>query len=71
MSLEACIKQNVFVVEFRHISGMLFDEDKNHASFAEELKIIKGVIDELKKDTPHFEFMLILTGLKIVGKPHI
>jgi len=28
-------------------------------------------VDEIKKDTPHFELSLIITGLKIVGKPHI
>jgi hypothetical protein len=70
-ALQRCIDQNVFIVEFRHISGMLFDEDKKAVSFMEELKIIRAIIDELQKATPHFEFKLILTGLKIVGKSHI
>lgn len=70
-ALQRCIDQNVFVVEFRHISGMLFDDDKQNVSLIDELKIIRGVIDELQKATPYFEFKLILTGLKIVGKTHI
>lgn len=53
-ALVSCIAQNVFIVEYRHISGMLFDEDKNQVPFLEELRIIKDVVDDIKKDTPHF-----------------
>ena len=45
---------------------MLFDEDKKPVSFIDELKIIREIVDELQKDTPHFDFKLILTGLKII-----
>ena len=71
LALKSCIDQNVFIVEYRHISGMLFDDDKKPIPFLEELKIIREIIDDLQKDTPHFDFRLILTGLKIVGEPHI
>lgn len=40
-------------------------------SLLEELKIIQEVIDETKKTIPHFELMLVITGLKIVGQSHI
>lgn len=70
-ALKACIIQNVFVVEYRHISGMLFDDDKKPVDFVTELKIIRAVIDDLQKDYPFFDFRLILTGLKIVGKSHV
>jgi adenosine deaminase CECR1 len=70
-ALQRCIDQNVFIVEFRHISGMLFNEDKQVLPLFEELRIIRGVIDELQATTPHFEFKLVLTGLKIIGKQHI
>ena len=46
--MERCIAQNVYIVEYRHISGMLFDEKKERISFREELEIIRGVVDELK-----------------------
>lgn len=36
-----------------------------------ELQIIQDVINETKKQIPYFELKLILTGLKIVGTPHI
>jgi hypothetical protein len=36
------------IVEFRHISGLLFDEDKHQIPFLEELKIIRKTVDELK-----------------------
>jgi adenosine deaminase CECR1 len=70
-ALQACIDQNVYIVEYRHISGMLFDDDKKPLPFIEELKIIRAIVDDLQKTTPVFDFRLILTGLKIVGKSHI
>lgn len=50
---------------------MLFDDDKKPIDFVTELKIIREIIDGLQKDYPYFDFRLILTGLKIVGKSHI
>lgn len=50
---------------------MLFDDSRKEMSLLEELKIIQEVIDETKKEVPHFELMLVLTGLKIVGVSHI
>lgn len=70
-TIDSCVAQNVFVVELRHISGMLFDEQRKPMGILAELKIIKEVIDETKQHTPHFEMMLVITGLKIVGVPHI
>jgi hypothetical protein len=46
-ALERCIQQNVFIVEYRHISGMLFDDNKDPVPFMEELKIIREIVDEL------------------------
>jgi len=46
-ALERCIAQNVFIVEYRHISGMLFDDDRNPIGFLEELQIIREIVDEL------------------------
>ena len=71
-NLEECIKQNVFIVELRHISGMLFDDDRNSIPFPGELEIIEEVVEEVKKASPHpFEFILVITGLKIVGVSHV
>ena len=60
-------------MEYRHISGMLFRDDKKQVDFIDELRIIRSVVDELKSvpGCEHFELRLILTGLKIVGKSHI
>lgn len=59
------------MVELRHISGILFDDNKQAISFAEELKIISDIVDEMKKQVPYFELKLIITGLKIVGHKHV
>ncbi len=69
--LRKCVAQNIFVVELRHIFGMLFDEDRKPIGLEQELIIIQEIVDHIKKETPHFELSLIITGLKIVGKPHI
>jgi len=70
-TIDSCVKQNTFVVELRHISGMLFDEDRKPMGLLKELKIIQEVIDETKQSIPYFEMTLVITGLKIVGTPHI
>lgn len=70
-TVQSCIKQNVYVVELRHISGLLIDDDRKHLGLLDELKIIQEVIDETKKTVPHFELMLVITGLKVVGDSHI
>lgn len=70
-TLQSCLDQNIFVVELRHISGILFDDNKQSIPFAEELKIISDIVDEMKKQVPYFELKLIITGLKIVGHKHV
>jgi adenosine deaminase CECR1 len=70
-TIDSCIAQNVFVVELRHISGIIFDDDRKPMGLMEELKIVQECIDETKKRQPYFEMTLVITGLKIVGKPHV
>lgn len=50
---------------------MLFDADRNPVGLEDELKIIKEAVNHIKDDYPNFELRLIITGLKIVGRPHI
>jgi hypothetical protein len=35
-----CAEQNIFIVELRHIFGMLFDDDRKQVGLEEELQII-------------------------------
>lgn len=76
-TFESCIKQNIFIVEFRHRSGILFDEGLNPIPVEEEMKIIMDVVEKFKATAkykcpitgnmlPHpFEFILIISGLKV------
>jgi hypothetical protein len=50
---------------------MLFNENRKPLPFVEELRIIRGIVDELKVKHPKFEFKLILTSLKMLGKSHL
>jgi len=70
-TVDSCVEQNVFVVELRHISGIIFDEDRKPMGLMEELRIINEVVQETKKTHPYFELTLVITGLKIVGKKHV
>jgi adenosine deaminase CECR1 len=50
---------------------MLFDDDRNPIGLEEELKIISDSVKHIQQDIPHFRLKLIITGLKIVGRPHV
>jgi adenosine deaminase CECR1 len=43
-TIDSCTEQNVFVVELRHISGMLFDDNREPMGLIAELDIINEVI---------------------------
>eukprot|EP00352_Strombidinopsis_acuminata_P001978 CAMPEP_0176402914 /NCGR_PEP_ID=MMETSP0126-20121128/49670_1 /TAXON_ID=141414 ORGANISM="Strombidinopsis acuminatum, Strain SPMC142" /NCGR_SAMPLE_ID=MMETSP0126 /ASSEMBLY_ACC=CAM_ASM_000229 /LENGTH=305 /DNA_ID=CAMNT_0017780839 /DNA_START=120 /DNA_END=1037 /DNA_ORIENTATION=- len=70
-TMRSCIKQNVFIVELRHISGSLYDDERKPLSFEYELDLIQEVLDEVKKDHPNFDLKLCITGLKLIGHPHV
>lgn len=81
-NIEACIEQNIFIVELRHTTGCLFDrqegvqepkikETKMTMPLLDELAMIQGIIDEVKQRVPHFEMTLILTSYKMVGQSHV
>jgi hypothetical protein len=69
--IRSCVEQNIFVIELRHIFGCIFDDDRKPISVKEELHIIQEAVNHFKQDIPYFELKLIITGLKIVGKPHV
>ena len=39
-SIEATVAQNIFIVEFRHTTGSLFDEQKTKLTLLQELELI-------------------------------
>lgn len=69
-TLEACAKQNVFVVELRHTTGCLFNENREVIDIYDEIEIMEKVAEEIKAEYPYFRLMLILTCYKIVGPKH-
>jgi len=64
------IKEMVFVLELRHIFGMVIDDDGNSIGVQEEMKIFQRVLAKVQRDYPLFTFKIIVCGLKIVGKDH-
>jgi len=59
------------VVEFRHIFGMVIDDDGNAISVEDELAIFDRVLKNIQRDYPLFGCKIIICGLKIIGKDHI
>lgn len=64
------IKEMVFVLELRHIFGMVIDDDGKPIGLQEELKIFHRVLEKVKKDYPLFTCRLIVCSLKILGLDH-
>lgn len=48
MGIEKCLEQNVYIIEMRHITGNLYDDNKVRISLQEELLMFKEVYIELK-----------------------
>ena len=49
---------------------MLFDENRENIKVLDEIAMIEDIANEVRKDYPYFQLMLILTCYKIVGKSH-
>jgi hypothetical protein len=64
------IEEMVTVVEYRHIFGMLFDDD-GPLSLDREMLIFQEVYNVIRTQFPLFRIKIIVCGLKIVGKDHI
>jgi hypothetical protein len=64
------IKQCITVVEWKHIFGMVFDEE-GPIGVKRECEIFNRVQEELRHMFPLFEMRIVVCGLKVVGKDHI
>lgn len=60
----------MFVVELRHTTGCLFNENREVLDIYNEIEIIESIAAEVRKEYPYFRLMLILTCYKIVGPKH-
>lgn len=69
-NIDACIEQNIYIVELRHTTGCLKDHEQKNVSLLDELALIQEIIDEVKTQTPTFELKLILTSYKMIGQAH-
>ena len=55
------------MVEYRHIFGMVIDDDGKPIGVDEEMNIFSRVLKKIKRDFPLFSFKIIVCGLKILG----
>lgn len=55
----------------RHITGNLFDENKQKIPLLEELQMWKEIYHELLEEYPFFQFKMIISGHKWYGKKHV
>jgi len=64
------VEQLVTIIEWKHIFGMVFDED-GILGVERECQIFERVRKVLKERFPLFNMKIVACGLKIVGKDHI
>lgn len=67
----SCVAQNIYIIELRHISNFIFDDERVPIGIRAEMKVFDDVIKEFRATHPHFDIKLIDCGLKIIGKEHI
>ena len=67
---EGIIKQNVVMVEWKHIFGMVFN-DEGPLALKDELEIFHRVQKRIQVKCPLFSMKIIACGLKILGNGHI
>jgi hypothetical protein len=58
--MEDYIKDGILRVEARMFLGFVFDEDGNKISNDDLIKIVKEVLEEIRKIEPLFEFVYIV-----------
>jgi adenosine deaminase CECR1 len=68
---EQAISEGVSIIELRHTSGILFDENHNFLSYSQEFNLYKSVIDEIKQKNPDFEIRVIIVAFKAMGREAI
>lgn len=64
------VKQCVFILELRHIFGMIIDDKGDKIGVNAEIDIFTRVQEKFQRDYPLFQMKLIICGLKIVGEAH-
>ena len=64
------VKQCVTIVEWKHIFGMVFD-DEGPLSLERELAIFEKVQKLIQAKAPLFQMKIVACGLKILGTGHI
>jgi len=63
--------EGVRIVELRHASGIIFDDNHNYLSYKEEFEMYQSVIDEIHLEDPDFELRVIVVGFKVLGKEFV
>ncbi len=58
--MEDYINDGILRVEARMFVGFVFDEDGNKISNDDLIKLVKEVINEIRKIEPFFEFVYII-----------
>jgi len=65
------INEKVFVLEFRHIFGCVFNDKHVVVSLQDEIAMFERCLEKAREVEPSFSCRLISCGLKIVGDGHI
>ncbi|CAI2364977.1 unnamed protein product [Moneuplotes crassus] len=65
------IRDGIYIVEIRHASGRIFDENNKILSLKDEFELYKSALEEIKQEYPDFQLAIIVAALKNQGKQHV
>ena len=61
------VSEGVSIIEIRHASGILFDDNHQFLNFTQEFDLYQSVINEIKAEDPDFEIRVIVVAFKVLG----
>lgn len=65
------VSEGVSIIEIRHTSGIIFDDNHNFLNYTQEFDLYQSVIDEIRQENPDFEVRVIVVGFKVLGRESV
>ncbi|CAI2365172.1 unnamed protein product [Moneuplotes crassus] len=65
------IRDGIYIVEIRHASGRIFDENNKILSLKDEFELYRSALEEIKQEYPDFQLAIIVASLKSKGEEHV
>ena len=68
--LRRLAQQNIFLVELKHITQMVFGDDRKPLPLQDEIELFREALAKAREEYPRLQLMIIICGLKIFPNEH-